>query len=212
MSLEVVLQRVQRRLYLARVLRGAVWGAAGGAGLALACALLRLFAVEPFVALGMAPLFLPVGLGGLAGALLGLRRRYTPRTAAAVLEHGTGRGALFTTALELDPSHPWAASVQGEVEAALAADAQEGPARAVPFQLPARAPGILGLAALLTLLVALAPPLQRVNRADARPQAVLDETDLREVRRLGSRLRRASDAHEAGALRQASEDLERFAR
>ncbi|MBX3466938.1 MAG: hypothetical protein KF878_08570, partial [Planctomycetes bacterium] len=115
------LDRVARRLRARRGLEAAVAGAAVAAPLGvLLSAGVWLDVLTP-PAWGRRPLpaevliLAPVALGAVLGAALGLLRRVGRGTAAAVLDAG-GRGAVFATALEVDPRHPFAALVRAEAD------------------------------------------------------------------------------------------------
>ncbi|MCO5172329.1 MAG: hypothetical protein M9894_39020 [Planctomycetes bacterium] len=206
------LDRVARRLRARGGLEAAVVGAAVAAPLGvLLSAGVWLDLLEP-PAWGRRPLppevliLAPVALGALLGAALGLLRRVGRGTAAAVLDAG-GHGAVFATALEVDPRHPFAALVRAEADRAAAG---LSPRRAAPLRLPRRGARALAAGLLAAVVVLHLPPVQRDAAQQARAVAELPPERAAELERLHARMARLGDERGVAGLVRAAERLQAF--
>lgn len=208
-GLEQALARAARRLRVGRAIELGAAAAAVGAGVSLLAGAAHALGAPlpdrwpwPWLVLAGPPL-----AGALLGAVAGGLRPVARRTAAGVLEARLGRGALLSTALELDPAAPFAPLVLREVETALTGLALR---RAVPLPRPRALLRALLYAGIGAGLWAI-PPWRAAPRVETREVSALAPEQLEAIRRLESRLsREGSERPEVRALTEAAQELARL--
>jgi hypothetical protein len=217
LTLDRALLRVARRLRVRRALGAAIVSAAAATPLAIALAVLTwLHVLAPTWGRRPVPLevlvLATIAGGFLIGLVAGLVRRVDRRTAAAVLDHAGGHGALFATALDLPPDNRFAPLVRAEAERALAAAQGKGLRRAAPLRPAGRGLRALAAGVFVAFAVSLLPPLQRGADQQARAMAELTPERTAELERLQARMARLGDERGIDGLERAAAQLSGFSR